>query len=231
MRLISMSIHSRLRNQKQILQSYANHIAELATQYPVAELSNHKESSGSVILLISSQKGLCGAFNEQLFRFISQEQPLTQQDTVIAVGKYAVEYVTRLGIIPAATFTQMTGANFANIASSITSTLRTLEGNEVIVLSNHSRTFFSQKPTRTIIPFAQEQIETTAQYLAFLRTKTTIMQLLYDSLIAEQAARFISMDVAFRNADELLSDTKLSYNKARQAAVTRELLELSGSMA
>ena len=50
--------------------------------------------------------------------------------------------------------------------------------------------------------------------------------LLFESLLAEHAARFISMDTATRNAQTLLEETQLQYNKLRQAKITKELTEL-----
>jgi F-type H+-transporting ATPase subunit gamma len=52
---------------------------------------------------------------------------------------------------------------------------------------------------------------------------------LFQSLLAEHAARFISMDTATRNANSLLETTRLEYNKLRQAKITKELTELVGS--
>jgi len=57
-----------------------------------------------------------------------------------------------------------------------------------------------------------------------------IEQLLFQSLLAEHAARFVSMDSSTRNAKNLLDATKLQYNKLRQAKITKELTELTGSL-
>jgi F-type H+-transporting ATPase subunit gamma len=65
--------------------------------------------------------------------------------------------------------------------------------------------------------------------LALQYLTATMYRLLFQSLLAEQAARFISMDNATRNAKQLLEDTQLQYNKLRQAKITRELTELSAS--
>ena len=57
----------------------------------------------------------------------------------------------------------------------------------------------------------------------------TIQQTLFESLLSEHASRFISMDGATRNADTMLEKAQLTYNKLRQAKITRELTELVGS--
>jgi len=62
---------------------------------------------------------------------------------------------------------------------------------------------------------------------AFLTAQ--IKMLLIDSLFAENSARFIAMDMATQNADQLIDQLKIVYNKLRQALITKELIELSFS--
>jgi F-type H+-transporting ATPase subunit gamma len=69
---------------------------------------------------------------------------------------------------------------------------------------------------------AQLMEQLTKQYIT-----STIYKALLESLVAEQAARFVSMDSATRNAEKILEATKLKYNKLRQAKITKELLELA----
>ena len=56
---------------------------------------------------------------------------------------------------------------------------------------------------------------------------SAIRKALLESLLAEHAARFVSMDSATRNAEKILETTRLKYNKLRQAKITKELLELA----
>jgi F-type H+-transporting ATPase subunit gamma len=65
--------------------------------------------------------------------------------------------------------------------------------------------------------------------LALQLCEITIQHILFESLLAEQAARFISMDSSTRNAETILEETILWYNKLRQAKITKELTELIGS--
>lgn len=74
-----------------------------------------------------------------------------------------------------------------------------------------------QEPKAILDLLAQQYIEAELQ------------SLLFESLLAEHAARFISMDNATRNAETLLEETKADYNKLRQAKITKELTELSSS--
>lgn len=67
-------------------------------------------------------------------------------------------------------------------------------------------------------------------YLSILYVRSVILNLLFQSLLAEQAARFLAMDNSTRNADKFLDKLVLQYNKQRQALITREVSELSAGL-
>jgi len=73
------------------------------------------------------------------------------------------------------------------------------------------------------------EVKTILDMLAQQYIEAELQSLLYESLLAEHAARFISMDNATRNAEKLLEETKSDYNKLRQAKITKELTELTSS--
>ena len=115
----------------------------------------------------------------------------------------------------------------------------------VIILSNEFKSFFNQKPRiYTLIPFVNQTSgnnhisddilwdqspEILLDELVHQYVEGHIHFILFESLLAEHAARFVSMDTATRNADGLLDSAKLQYNKLRQAKITKELTELVGS--
>jgi len=234
MRLISMSTHSRLRHQKAALETYSNQVAELLTELTAQEdleAEPSQQGSGTAItLVIGSQKGLCGSFNHHLFHFFNEHQPAVGSP-IITVGKYATDYIKSIGMVPLASFNEFTLMNYTTIASQISNVLFAHNAQQISAFSNYSKTFFIQKSDNVIFNFPPQELTTepsTKTYLTTLRTKTALTRILYESLLAEQAARFLSMDSAYRNAEDILTVTKLAYNKARQAHVTRELMELAG---
>ena len=109
------------------------------------------------------------------------------------------------------------------------------------------KTFFVQKATITqLIPFDSASItanteQSTEEYLwdetpndildklAVQYIEAQFQHLIFQSLLSEHAARFISMDNSTRNANNLLAATKLEYNKVRQAKITTEITELTGN--
>lgn len=257
MRLISMSSHTRLKHKRDQLALYKNSFLRLSsivknargeTDITLAAEQAHEQ----LYILVSSEKGLCGSFNEQIFKFFSRTyKQLDSSHQIITVGTYASQFIKReYTIMPLAEFNKFNAREFASIAQKITDIIIQRNYSNVIVYSNIPQSFFTQKPQSTVILPLPEQAtyqsdisaiqaldykweqspKTLDQAIQNLTITILLQELLFDSLFAEQAARFLSMDGATRNADTLLTTTKLEYNKIRQAAITRELTELSSSL-
>jgi len=231
MRLISMSIHTRLRHQKETLEAYVAAIRTVEQEIPLQRTVGQPEP---LIILIGSQKGLCGTFNEHLFTYLHRNHPLTSRSKVITIGKYASDYTKQQGITPISSYDKLSPSQFVAIARQVTAHLVQVTETTAHMYSNHPVSFFLQKPEVTIVDIGQ-QIAAQSQdsqttYIRHLALQATILHHIYESLLAEQAARFVAMDTAYHNADKVLEQTKLDYNKTRQAYVTRELIELASSM-
>jgi len=117
------------------------------------------------------------------------------------------------------------------LAQQITQTLITLNHSIVTIFNNKPHSFFLQKPQKNdlYMMYNPQMSGNLANTLELMHIKTSIIYALHEALYAEQAARFISMDTSTRNAEKLLIQTKIDYNKARQASITSELIELSAS--
>ena len=114
---------------------------------------------------------------------------------------------------------------------------------EIIIYSVHAKSFFVRAPQRTklsltppaqsaeqpVLPYVIENPELLRATLAELSLVSNLEHILLESLLAEQAARFISMDGATRNAQKLIDEMKLDYHKLRQTQITKELTELASS--
>lgn len=206
-----------------------------------------------LIILIGAQRGLCGNFNTTLFHFFEKiltEQPYKndQKISLIPIGKKAIGYLeenSRVAVIQE--YSELNARTIPTIALEITNFIFSQPEpfTQVHVLSNQLKTFFIQKPHDTqLIPFesvhtdSQKKSADQDQYqwdqsptelldqLARSTIESELHYLLFESLLAEHAARFISMDNATRNAQTLLEETQLQYNKLRQAKITKELTEL-----
>lgn len=252
MRLISMSTHSRMKHQEQPLTIYQNTIRDLMQK--IGKISKNcsnellfptdKQNEHALVILVGSQKGLCGNFNTMLmqqFNLYAKKHPAF---SLITVGKRATQLAMpkyRAHII--AEYDTFGLHNLLPVAQKILAhiTAQTKYGS-VRIISNTAPSFFTQKPhIHQIIPAKHDDtspmheidydIEQPAQAICDKLTElyllSHIQYALFQSLLAEHASRFISMDSSTRNADTMLEQLRLDYNKLRQANITRELTELS----
>jgi len=239
MRLISMSLHSRLRHKKQYLEAYKKELFQLVPLFTTTPIT--QDQTKDLVIIIGSQKGLCGTFNTALFTFFKSHAAAPCD--VIIVGKQMANLCILYGVAPKTVYPELNASNFITLATQLSSIILSDNYRLITVFSNQPKTFFIQQQVATVVwPLAlPDTAETTQEYLyeqspqelsAYLCTllvKVHMQELLFSSLLAEQSARFISMDNSTRNAENLLQSMKLQYNKRRQADITRELSDLTGS--
>lgn len=260
MRLISMSSHTKMQAKRKVLNHYTETIKNLFYKLRKSTPSwrnrilmpNPELPQKTLFILIGSQKGLCGNFNSALFSYFTNnvEKDQYQNATLVAIGKKATDYVRGLKGIKVNTKHEKISINqIEPISTAIISMIMDTDTpfTSVVIFSNKIKNFFIQKPSSTqLIPLGQESItveprinepyvweqppEELLEYLSHELLHTMVYNLLFESLIAEQAARFISMDNSTRNAQTILDTTKLAYNKLRQMKITRELTEISGAL-
>jgi F-type H+-transporting ATPase subunit gamma len=259
MRLIAMSAHSRLKRKEADLKHYIDTINILFSKVyklqqdwhnPIMKpKSNHTKI---LVILVGSQKGLCGTFNTNLFTYFTQQMARHAESTFdsIAIGKKAIDFLNRnhthIQVISA--YNNFSIRTIFTISQTIADLIihAPTPYSSVIMFSNDLKSFFIQKPIRTnLIPLVaatsdvlaptegylwEQEPTVVLDTLAHHYLEAHIQHLLFTSLYAEQAARFLSMDNATRNAVSLLENSKILYNKLRQAKITKELTELTGSL-
>lgn len=237
MQLATRAIQSRLRKKEDIFNAYVKAIEKVHQDHYALNVAAQQDAAQitptpakKIVLLIGSHKGLCGAFNERLFVFFKRAVPISWLTDVITVGSQPFQFLTAQGIQPKHHFDHFTSTTITTIAQELTLIISAAMPVELIVVSNKSRTFFLQQPyLQEITVNAPCESDNISALLSRLKLQSSILQALYNSLIAEQSARFLSMDNATRNAEDILTQAKIDYNKLRQTLVTRELLELTNS--
>lgn len=213
--------------------------------------SEVRSTNKTLIIGITSNRGLCGGFNNNV---IKQVNALVAQDSsakVLCLGKkikdiikktpnyYINETIQPIEDI----FSSLSFDNVALIASSIMDSFVNKEFDKVIVVYNRFVNAATQVvQTEQLLPIVPKVSEgTTSGDYIFEPSKTEIVEDLIpkslkiqlfksilDSHAAEHGARMTAMHKATDNAKELQRGLKLSYNKARQAAITNEILEIVG---
>jgi len=260
MQLIARSLHSRLKSQRGNLDEYTSGLQRLLYdleqqlpdwQHPVLHPDAHNPQARTLIILIGSQRGLCGSFNSMLIHYYNNhihQLADSKKIEVILVGNKVADYFKE-SVFPQSIrfFSDLTDKNIVSIAQEITRHIMATQTiySSIAVISNKSKGFFTQRPMITFLVQAdrdnafcplptEDRIwhispQELLNKLVPLVFESNISYLLFESFFAEQAARFISMDQSTRNAQKLLNLLKLQYNKLRQARITQELIELSGA--
>lgn len=205
------------------------------------------------LIVITSDKGLCGAFTHNILRraegFLRKHRD--RQVSLTAVGKKGAQYFAKSERLPAAIHTEMSENVTLAQASSVMHKhiAQYLEGayDEVHVLYSFFNNVISQQVrVDRLLPFEVPDATSLAEagpqpdYLmepspedvcAFLLEESLNIRLfraLLESASSEHGARMTSMDNATNNADELISALTLQFNRARQAAITKEISEIVG---
>jgi F-type H+-transporting ATPase subunit gamma len=213
--------------------------------------SEVRNSNKTLIIGITSNRGLCGGFNNNV---IKQVNSLISQDSsvkVLCLGKKIKDVIKKTpnyyindSIQPVEDiFTNLSFDNVGLIASSVMDSFVQKEFDKVIVIYNRFVNAATQVvENEQLLPIIPKDSEgnLSGDYI-FEPSKTEIVDELIpkslkiqlfksilDSHAAEHGARMTAMHKATDNAKELQKGLKLSYNKARQAAITNEILEIVG---
>lgn len=217
--------------------------------------SDNREVKNVLIVGITSNRGLCGGFNNNIIKRVNQLVNHDFKDAnprVLCLGKKIKDaykrsdaYFINDTLAPVEDiFNQLTFDNNATIAAELMHLFVTKEFDKIVVVYNQFVNAATQdvktEDYLPIIPSVSEGTSSAGDYIfepskeeivSDLIPKSLKIQLfksLLDSNASEHGARMTAMHKATDNASELQKSLKLSYNKARQAAITNEILEIVG---
>jgi F-type H+-transporting ATPase subunit gamma len=210
------------------------------------------------VILVAADKGLCGALNSNVFRLASQFDP--QTTVFITAGRRASQWVARTKRELVAEFAYADTPQYPE-ARAIATFARDLflekEVDEVRIVATRFVNTLTQEPVSIEylpvgeikalqIPGMELEQSATANtpetlfepneefvlgYLLSHYLNIYIYQVLLNAKASEQSARMVSMKNATDNAETLIKDLKLEYNKLRQGNITKELLDIAGGQA
>ena len=212
--------------------------------------SLEREIKKVLLVTITSNRGLCGGFNTYIIKsakeLINNDYKSAKVD-VLSIGKKSSEYFVKNGFSVNSThdelFTELTFDNVSVIADNIMQQFEKEDYDKVVLVYNQ----FKNAATQIImnenylpVEKVNEEQAVNGDYL-FEPTKeeiveelipkslkTQLFKAVLDSHAAEHGARMTAMHKATDNAGELKKELTLTYNKARQAAITGEILEIVG---
>jgi len=203
-----------------------------------------------LVVAITSNRGLCGAFNANVIKQIKnlQEAYAGKQVDVLAIGKKGNDVLKKSCTIvdnQSGIFDALTFENVAQAAQSLMDRFVAGEYDKIELVYNHFKNAATQiilteqflplappattKETNTAVDYIFEPSkEEIVLSLIPLSLKTQLYKAIRDSFASEHGARMTAMHKATDNATDLRNQLKLTYNKARQAAITGEILEIVG---
>ncbi len=203
-----------------------------------------------LILSLTANRGLCGAFNSSVIKkSIALSQKLEKQGLEVkffAIGKKSRDLLSKTGKVEGENIDVVNGVTFEGaeaIAQIAMENYLSGKYDKVIMVYNQFRNAAVQiLQEEQLLPFVEAPKENNevADYiyepdqqklldeLIPLSIKTQVYKALLDSQASEHGARMTSMHKATDNATNMRDDLKLKYNKARQATITNEILEIVG---
>ena len=239
------------------MRPYANKLTELLKNLSANVDSSdgrvytqEREIKNVLLVTVTSNRGLCGGFNAYIMK---KAKALINEDyanvnvSILSIGKKSSEHFTKNGFNVASThdalFGDLTFANVSRVAEGIMEQFVEGDYDKVVLVYNQFKNAATQIiMTENFLPVqaAENDSEVVVDYI-FEPTKQEIVEQLIpkslktqlfkavlDSHAAEHGARMTAMHKATDNASELKKDLTLTYNKARQAAITNEILEIVG---
>lgn len=262
MKMVSASKLRRAQDKVTQMRPYSNKLTEILQNLTSSgdagdnEFSSPRTVKNLLIIPISSNRGLCGAFNTNVIkearRLINENKD--KSITVLGIGKKVDDYFKKTEFHIKGTnlprklnelFDDLTYAHASSVAVKIMKLYSTTQFDQVILIYNRFKNAAVQITTveqlLPILPAKSETGVTTSTDYIFEPEKEKILEqlipnalktqffkALLDSSASEHGARMTAMHKATDNASDMLKALKLMYNKARQAAITGEILEIVG---
>jgi F-type H+-transporting ATPase subunit gamma len=256
--MVSASKLNRAESKAKSFVPYMEKMQEVVADIALGYTGTHPMMSSRPVkrtgyLVITSDRGLAGAFNANVLRKayqkIQERHQSKDEYAVIAIGKMGREFFKKRGI---PVISEMTGirdeVSFPEIKDLANSTIQMFIDetfDELYLFYNHFVSAISQEVTekkllplsdiapnkkRTSYEFEPDE-EEILEVLLPQYAESLIFGAILDSKASEHAARMTAMKNATDNAKELIADLELSYNRARQAAITQEITEIVGGAA
>ena len=213
------------------------------------EFTTQREIKKVLIVAITSNRGLCGAFNSNVIKEVKNRSAFYEgkQVDVFAIGKKGNDALSKtLSVVEnqSSIFDDLTFENVAVIADVLTQKFISGEYDKIELVYNQFKNAATQiVQTEQFLPLESLKSDKTASTGDYIyepskedivltlipkSLKTQLYKGIRDSFASEHGARMTAMHKATDNATELRDQLKLTYNKARQAAITNEILEIVG---
>lgn len=238
-----------------LMRQVIGHIAKANTEYQHPFLVERQEVKRVGYVVVSTDRGLCGGLNSQMFRRILADMRQWQEKgveiDVVCIGQKATVFFRRLKVNLLGSVTHL--GEKPELAKLVGVIKVMLDGytegklDRVFLSYNDFINTMAQKPRQDqLLPLPPSEslesrhdwdylYEPDAQavldHVLTRYVESLVYQAVLENLASEHAARMVAMKSASDNANKLIGDLQLVYNKARQAAITQEISEIVGGAA
>ncbi len=237
------------------IRAVAAHLSKANSEYKHAFLAKRETIKKVGVIVITSDKGLCGGLNSNLLRLVVGNMKNWDSEgkaiAVCAIGNKGLSFMNRLG---AEVKSHMTGLGDAPHLASLIGAVKVMldayvsgEIDAIHICYNHFVNTMKQEPcVEQLLPLSGDSLgdqQASWDYIYEPDAKVVIDDLLMryveslvyqgvvENMASEQSSRMVAMKAASDNAKSVIADLKLVYNKARQAAITREISEICSGAA
>jgi len=214
----------------------------------------HGEVNNILLIPVTSNRGLCGGFNSQIVKAtqgLIKTKYAGKSVKVLSIGKKVADIMSKEGYaitdgsLPENAnhiFDNLTYSNVEKVAQQVMDSYISGEFDEIVLIYNTFKNAATQivvkeqflpvvapenaDSTATVDYIFEPNKEDILEVIVPKSLKTQIFKAVLDSFAGEQGARMTAMHKATDNAGDLLKELKLTYNKARQTAITTEILEI-----
>ena len=218
-------------------------------------LMAHEEVIKVELISLTADRGLCGAFNTNLIaaadKFIQEKEQEGLEVSISQLGRKGRDYFRRrkrpFRVFHEGMLNKPNYVDASALGQEVIDLFLTHEVDEVYVCYSEFINMVTQRPTvKKLLPIAPETMEEEEQELLEYifepsregvlndllpnYIKLQLLECFFQTAVSEHAARMTAMDNAVNNCKEMVRDLTLVYNKARQAAITAELMDIVGGV-
>jgi F-type H+-transporting ATPase subunit gamma len=237
------------------IRNVAAHLSRANPEYRHAFLAKRDTVKNVGLIVVTSDKGLCGGLNTNLLRLAVNEMKSWETAgkglVVCPIGNKGFGFMNRIG---AKVKSHLTGLGDTPHVEKLIGAVKVMldayvagEIDAIYLSYNHFINTMRQEPRmEQLLPLTGEQMGTTEgnwdyiyepdakkviDELLLRYIESLVYQAVVENMASEQSSRMVAMKAASDNAKNVISELKLVYNKARQAAITKEISEIVGGAA
>jgi F-type H+-transporting ATPase subunit gamma len=239
------------------VRNIAAHLAQANSEYRHPYLVPHGELKNAGLIVVTTDKGLCGGLNTNVLRLVTQRMRDFDRQSVkvraTAIGNKGFGFLSRVGASVVSHVVQLGDTpHLERLIGAIKVQLDAYEKGEVdavyLAYTRFVNTMKQEPVFERLLPLDPEKLKedqrsyswdyiyepdaaSVLDELLVRYVEALVYQALAENMASEQSARMVAMKAASDNAKKVIDDLQLSYNKARQAAITKELSEIVGGAA